>query len=202
MNHDATDSQPSISRDDLRDLLVRQVFDYTAEIGDPDNSSTGSPLSTPDQAAIKTAAYGMRRVLESVGEHFAISYDTLHFEQFDGALGERFHRVSKGCAAFASRALNNLVREIRAKRLAMQDQYDMLEYSDWLTWKKKLEKISRQEKPDREAEDAHWRECQTVRTELAALNELQHEHVRDKSWFAEYYRRRQAVEKTIRENIQ
>jgi len=166
-------------REDIESALRIEVQAAAERIGQPD-SWAGLDLCF---AKRESYALAISNVLERLAERFEISIESLGLNQLDGALGEFIERTMPGHRSLRSRGLNDLVLEVRRWRVRMFDEYELLPYPQLNEFQKRLRKLERQEKADRDAQDLHWRESSKVRRELDALWSLNHQLLTDKAWW-------------------
>ena len=120
-----------------KEWLEQRVWDLCDDIGKGYNQ-----LDKLSDAEVVQYARGKSDVLEAIGERFEC--DSLQIRtKVDGALGERYHRANSPAGNFKRRLFGNLAMEIRAKRVAMLDAYESLDYAQYSGWRKRVWSIER-----------------------------------------------------------
>ncbi len=162
--------------------LVNQIWDAADSVARGYNG-----LDKLSDLAVEQYARGYHHALESLAEANALRMDSLRFAfgQIRAALGERLRRNNSPNQKLPGRAplLNEVLAQIRDKRIAMRDRYELLEYNgEFRAWKKRLRRfeLNRYEAH----EFANW---QVVDVELDAIWALSSRLIADKAWFARHY---------------
>lgn len=176
-------------REQLKVWIEEQVWEAADDIG---QGYGGLDKYSPEQLA--AYARGQRRLLEPLADRNEMNVGNL-FLQFEAAIGERMRRlqVSSECGMRSAeiirrgklrrRLFNNLIEQIRDKRIAMLDRYELLDYkAEYTPWRNRVWAWER-----RGVEQKDWDEFNQVRQELDALWSLSHHLTADRSWFAKHY---------------
>jgi hypothetical protein len=177
-------SEKTYTRETIERRLAACVEDFSEELASL--SSYSNRQRTPEEQFIY--AKGVGAVLSTLAEQFEIAHHRVNVDELQAASGEAFRRSYPDRNQLKSRVLNNLLNQVRDLRIDANDNFKLLKYQETIVpLKRKVEKLSRS---DKDSTDNFWTELAMVRLEVNCLKELDHRHLVNKSWFAEYFRRK------------
>lgn len=167
----------------VKTWIEQRVWDLCDDISKGYNS-----LKDYSDAEVCAYARGVLHSLEWMGERFecdAVAMRTL----VDGALGERYHRTNSPAGKLHRRLFAKLITQIRAKRVAMVDNYESLDYrGEYEVWRKRVWAIERVGVPQEE-----YAEFNQLRHELNAIWALSSWLLNSGHWRNENWQRRKEV---------
>ncbi len=173
----------------IQSWIEERVYDLADDIGSVGRGY--NRLKNYSDLEVEAYASAFRDALESLGEREGCGAIPA-FVQIYGALGERFHRqdlaLGKRRHTLKRRLFDKLIVMIRNKRIAMLDNFESFEYSEFRPLQSRVWALER-----KGIEREEWDEFQLLQRELRALWELQSHLILSKHWTSENWKRRKAA---------
>ncbi len=178
MNTTSEEPKPIAARE-LRDRLEEMVWEAADRIG---HSVGWYQIQSYSDEEVAGYANGIKNTITGLVESYDLQSNWRFgfvSHQFEGALGERLRRLNSPKQKLKSRALNNLVTEIRDKRIALLDRCDDENFSDqYRAWQKRIWAFERKGFES----DELCNEFERVKGEFDALEQLRCHLWHDRHW--------------------